>query len=213
MDFITVQNQLEDLPPTFLRPDVTFAQLMDAFAAAFSRYTVGADGVTAQLDINAARYGWLDVQGLLLGYPRRNNEADVTYLNRITYSIRAAGGPPLAIVFWILNVWGILVTVTENFPAVGYQITFPPLVTQAQIDQILLDIAHVRPAGVPFTSFISNVGTYLDTVNYLGAPRITGAYLGGGRSSVPNDLGAATNNSPPLLPSILMTDPTLNPTP
>ncbi len=211
MDFPAVQETLNDLPPTFLRPDTTWTQLTDAITAALSRYTIGADGVDAQLNIHNARFGWLDVWGLLLGFPRRMNESDAVYLNRILYSLLIGGGPPIAIVQWIQNIWGITVTLAENFPAVGYQITFLPIVTQSQIDAILLDLARVRPAGVPFTTFITNVGTFLDTVNYLDAPKVAGAYLGGGgRTQLALNLIASTNNSPPLLPQILLTDPSLN---
>lgn len=211
MNFTAVQYQLNDLPPTFKRPDVPYTQWVDSLTTGLTRMTTGQDGTVAQLLFTAAKYGWLDLWGNLFGLPRRQNEADSSYMARIAYSLVAGGGPPKAIAAWILATWGITVSVTERLPLVGYTITFPPIVTPAQVAAILTDIAHVRPAGIPFNVTIQSVGTYLNTINFLDAPDVTGAYLGATTSVASGSIYPATNNSPPLLPTLLLTDPLLNP--
>ena len=110
---------------------------------------------------------------------------------------------------------GQLLAVSLGGPAydsVGYTLTFPANLSLGLIQQIINSLARVRPAGVPFQVAQIGAGTFLDTVNYAGgAPRVTGAYLSSGSEPVPVAIGAGTNNSPPLLPDLYLTDPTLNP--
>lgn len=214
MNFQQVQNQLTDLPRTFLRLGTPFTQWMDSITAGLTRYTSAADALIQQIVTFAnAKFGWLDTWGLLFGIPRFANEADQNYSPRIPYIVQAGGGPPNAIAYWILNVWKVQVTVTENFPSVGYSITFPSGLTLAQIIQILISIARVRPAGVPITAVLQeSSGLYLDTINFLDyAPSVTGAYLTQASSTPVSGLGSTTNNTQPLLPTLFLTDTTLNP--
>lgn len=213
MDFGQAQKQLLDLPATFRRQGNPFAQLIDAMSAAMARLTVPADGTVAQGNFSQAAYGWVDVWGLLFNIARGANTPDQTYKNQIQYAVNARGGPPLAITAWINTIFGIQVQLIEKNPNLGYTLIFPATLTTFQIRQILASIAYVRPAGVPFDVETSNIGTYLTTVNFISAPKITGAYLSGGITELPLGLGATTNNSPPSLPDLYLTDPALNPTP
>lgn len=213
MDFVTDQAQLNDLPATFKRPDQTYLQLIDAFTALLYRFTQGSDSTAVQiLNFSNAQFGWLDVWGLLLGIPRMANEADSNYLGRIAFEVTAGAGPALQIVKWISIVYHVEAIVTENFPAIGYTITFPATVTEAQAQQIVAGLSYVRPAGVPITGvFIASIGTFLETINFFNAAAVVGAYLAGGLRAVTLAMGASTNNAVPILPTLFLTDPTLNP--
>lgn len=211
MDFVQVESVLNDLPPPFKRDDATYSNVIDAITVSLARYTTAGDAITRQLNFTTAQYGWLDLWGLLFGQPRRVNESDVTYIRRVGYTLTAGAGPPVAIANWVFAAWGLTVLIEEDFPNVGWNITFPATVTPEQAQIILNSLVQIRPAGVPFHAFLSNIGTYLDTINYLNAARVTGAYLGGLPTPLALDVADATNNSIPLFPDLLLTDPTLNP--
>lgn len=211
MDFAAVQKQLNDLPGTFKRPDTTYLQLVDSITALLFRFTQGADGTDTQLQFQNSQYGWLDVWGLLMNVIRMLGEADANYMARIAFQVLAGGGPPLQIQKWISVVYRVSATVTENFPSVGYTITFDSAVAAAQAQAIVAGLSYVRPAGVPITAvFVVGVGTVLETVNFLAAPSVVGAYLGGSLILVPISMGATTNNATPIIPTLYLTDPTLN---
>lgn len=211
MNFAQVQQILTDLPRTFLRQGPPFTQLIDSLTAGNALWTQAADGILAQTNFGLAQGGWLDFWGLLFGVPRESFEADASYRNRIVFTVTSGNGTVLGIQLWVLIVWKVVAIVTERSP-VGYNIVFPATVTPAQIVQIVASIARVRPAGVPFGIFQQGTGTFLQTINFLNAPRVTGAFLSGG-SGAPQSLliPAATNNAQPLIPDLYLIDPTLNP--
>lgn len=212
MNFAAVQQVLNDLPNTFKRPGAPYTQVVDALTALLTLYTLGVDGIIAQLQFSNAQYGWVDTYGALFGITRRPNEADTVYKARFIYTLTTWRTNPVVMEQWLLNVEKIVATITENFPAVGYQIALPATLTTTQILQIIKNLAWVRPAGVPFSVGVQSGGTFLDTVNYIGhAPRVTGAYLGGGLINQPLGLGPNTNSTQSILPDLLMVDPTLNP--
>lgn len=211
MEFDEVASTLNDVPFTFKRKNQTFLQFMDALTSALARMTQAADGATSQLVFAEAAAGWLDLWGLLLGTPRLLNEADSHYYNRLIVTFRGGAGPVQVMYDWLFAAWGINVVITENLPEVGYQLLFPASVSPVQITQICIGLKQVRPAGIPFSTAIANVGTYLDTINYFNASRVTGQYLGGGSTPIYVTLPVTTNNSPPLVPQLFLTDPTLNP--
>jgi uncharacterized membrane protein len=212
MDFPAVQEQLNDLPPTFTRPNAPYLQLNDAIALALTVYCNAADGTATQLTFGNAQYGWLDVWGLLFGLPRNLNEGDAVYASRIAFQVLAGAGPPGQIENWIQVVYGITATVTENFPAVGYTISFAGAVTTAQATQILAGLAYVRPAGVPITGlFAIGSGLIMNTINFFDAAEVIGGYLTDANEAIVVPLASSTNNAVPLLPTLFLTDPTLNP--
>jgi hypothetical protein len=210
MNFATVQQQLNDLPVTFRRIGVPYTQFIDSLAAAMTRLTMAVDGLLTQGNFSTAVYGWLDAWGLLFNIARRICLADSLYRTEISYATTVHGGPPLAIGFWLYVIYGVQVEIVENFPGVGYMIYFPATVSVASAQAMLHSLSIVRPAGVPFNAQLRTIGTYLRTVDFLGAPKATGAYLGGGQSAIPLGISASTNSSVSNLPDLFLTDPTLN---
>ena len=210
MDFNAVLAQLNDLPSTFKRQAAWYLQLIDSIASPLSNYTTGVDGLMTMLTFSGAQYGWLDVWGLLADVRRNPNESDVLYSMRIQETLLAWVATVPAIQTW-LNLFAAGGTVTENLPAVGYALSFPPTMTLAQIAAWLLTFNRIRPAGVPFGIAQTGIGLYLGTVNFLGEGNMPGSYLGGGTTGLPLGISATTNNSQPLLPGLYFTDPLLNP--
>jgi hypothetical protein len=213
MNFQTVQSQLENLPNTYLRPGTPFTQWMDSITAGLTRDTGALDQISIQIsDFINSRFGWVDIWGLLFNVPRFPNEPDQYYIARIAYEVMAGGGPPVAICAWVLAVWRINIQIIENLPAVGYKVIFPATLTTLQIEQILNSLVRIRPAGVPITIAAQSVdGLYLQTINFCGAADVTGAYLADQASTATVTLNESTNNTPPSLPDLFLTDPTLNP--
>lgn len=221
MDFSTVQKQLTDLPLTFQRPGTPFTQWIDALTAGLTRDTAALDQLLSQVQsVDNAVYGWADIWGLLAGIPRFSNEEDRTYITRIIYILNAGGGTPVGMAAWIGAVWKVSAQITETFGQVGYNIVFNTTITLEQAVAIVASMVRIRPAGVPILSISvasrTTLGMFLDTINFLDlAPSVTGAYLSGtggagGGVAVPG-LYPATNSAVPLLPDLLLTDPTLNP--
>lgn len=217
MNFSQAQQNLNDLPSTFKRLNAPYTQWVDSLTSAIVRGTSAIDALNNQVtQISNAQFGWLDIWGLLFGIPRLTGEPDSHYLARIQYEVTAGAGTPCAIVNWIYAVWGISVTLTESFPAVGYSLKFPATLTLAQINIIVNSLVKIRPAGIPFTvqsaAISSPDGPYLTTINFLNAPRTTGAFVGGEGEISPSStltLNPSTNNSQPLLPDIFLNDPAL----
>jgi hypothetical protein len=212
MDVSTVITQLNDLPPTFTRPGVIYAQLIQSTATGLSIYTDATEEVEKESYTFAdANYGWLDVWGLLFGITRNANEADYTYRNRIQKTLEAWVGTLPAIVDWGNFILDTTITVTENTPYFGYVISLPGSATIAQTNAFVSSLSRIRPAGVPFQIAQKSAGGFLETINYFGAPRVTGAYLNEASTYVPLAIGPVTINAVPLLPSLYLTDPLLNP--
>lgn len=212
MDFPQVQAQLNDLPQTFKRYDAPYTQWVDALTSALQIYTQAVDSLLAQLNFRNAAYSWNDAWGAITNVQRRSNESDVVYKARIQNTILAKHASPVAMLAWLSTIEMVTnALLTEAFPTVGYTITLPASLTTATITQILQNLNVVRPAGVPFNVLIQSGGTYLDTVNYMDAPRTTGAYFAGASAPYPLGLGAGQNNAVSLLPDLLFVDPTINP--
>lgn len=213
MDFQRVEAQLLDLPATFRRQGAPYSQFIDALTAMLTRMTVAADGSVAQGNFLNSSGGWADCWGQIAGIIRGSNVPDSIYLGQIAYAMLARGGPPLAITAWIYFIFGIQVELIENQPGLGYTIVFPATLTLPQIAQIVASIKYVRPAGVPFIISQGIIGTYLETVDFLNSPKITGAYLAQGSIGAGLGIGPTTNNSPVSVNTYFLTDPTLNPIP
>lgn len=238
MNFDQVQAQLTDLPATFRRQGNPFGQFIDALTAQLERMAMASDGQVAQGTFAQSMAGWVDTWGMLMNVLRGQNQPDGAYKNQIGYTVNARGGPPLAISQWIYFIFGIQVQIVENIidqnittlsgvpiitetgqeivtlqsiGGLGYTIIFPANVTPAQIAQIIASISYVRPAGVPFNVQVASDGTYVQTINFVNAPKVTGAYLASGVAAATPSLSAGTNNSPPSIPTLFLTDPTLNP--
>lgn len=168
MELSAQLRQITDLPSTYRRNDAVYAQLMAAFSAALTLGTFSNRELLSQTDYQQTGNGWIDVWGDLPGLSRRFQESDGTYHARIPNMILAPRDSAVAIELWLQSIEGVIGSVVENLPNWGYTVNLPATLTISQIQQIVNDLAYVRPAGMPFTVKITTGGTYLNTVNYFG---------------------------------------------
>lgn len=211
MDFPACRATLLDLPPTFLRPTAWFTQFMDALAFEDAVGTTGSDDIMAQVQsFTQAQDGWIDVWGLLFGVPRNQGEGNGTYSTRVSETILAWVGTLPACQVWC-NLFASGATVTENQPSLGYVINFPTAMTASQIVAFLISFNRIRPDGVPFSLTQGGGSLYLGTEEYLGLAPIMGSYLTGGSLTGTLETVATTLSAQPILPSLLLVDPIINP--
>lgn len=211
MQFPDVKARLDDLPPTFTRPGSGFQALDLSQTAALFRYTNASDGVLNQLDFQQAVGPWLDAWGKLFVIPRNINESDDAYQNRIVMTLLAGRCTPNAILIY-LQTLGIAATLQEDFVHAAFHIQFTTPLTTVDFAALAQNLGNVRPAGVPFLPFeVLQGGLYVGTINFLNAPKVTGAYLDSPLKSFTPTIATSTNNSVPLLPTLFLSDPTLNP--
>jgi hypothetical protein len=211
MQFPDVLATLLDLPSSFTRQTPWFTQLMDALGFEIALETKGNDGIAAQVQSFAnAQDGWIDIWGLLFGIPRNVNEGNGPYSARIQETILAWVGTPAAVQKW-LNLFAASGTNTENSSSDGYAINLPSTLSNAQIAFFLTGFNRIRPDGVPFTLTQGPGALFLGTVDYLGIGNVIGTYITTGETTLDLTFAGVTNNSSPLLPTLMLTDPILNP--
>lgn len=213
MDFPAIIGILNDLPSTFRREGPPYAQFIDSVATAFSRYTLSADAVQAQVRSFSAPPldGWLDVWGLLFGIPRHTDESNANYAARILETVLAWVGTLPAIQVWVA-LFAVGGSATDNGPSgLGFSLEMPASMTLAQINTFLLSLGRIRPAGMPFKVSQAGIGLFLGTVDFLGDGMIVGNYLTTGDQPVALMIPATTLSSQPLIPALLLQDPTINP--
>jgi hypothetical protein len=211
MQFADVKARLDDLPRSYTRLGPNYQTFDTAQTAALFRYTNASDGVMNQLNFTQAVGPWLDAWGKLFGIARNTNEADDTYQNRITYTLLAGRCTPNAILIY-LQTLGITATIEEDFVNCSFALQFTAPLTTAAFTSLAQNMASVRPAGVPFLPFqVLQGGLYVGTVDFLNAPKVTGAYLDQPLNSFTPSISESTDNSVPLLPTLWLSDPTLNP--
>jgi hypothetical protein len=211
MDFPAVRATLLDLPSTFTRQQAWFTQLMDSLAYEVAIETTGSDDIAAQaIAFTNAIDGWIDIWGLLFGIPRNPGEGNAPYSSRIQATILALVGTAPAIQIW-LNLFAPGGTVATNPGGLGYSITFPAAMTTAQIVAFLVSLNRIRPDGVPFMATQGGGALYLGTIDYLGKGNVLGDYISGGASPAAQELAAVTLSAAPLIPSLYLSDPILNP--
>ena len=211
MDLPAVLAQINDLPATFRPAGNPYAQLIASKAAALAVFTEGADATMSQVQVfSGAVDGWIDVWGLLFGVPRNVGEGNVPYAVRIAETVLAWVGTGPSIQAW-LNLFAPGGTTFENTPGPGYTIALPASMSPAQVANFLASFNRIRPDGVPFVVLQSGLGMYLNAEAFAGKGTDIGSYLPHGTQVVPLDLNATTCSSQPLIPTVLMTDPLLNP--
>ncbi len=212
MDWSQVQSRLYDLPPTYLRTGNIFSWLQNSYAAGLTFYTQSIDGIAFQYDFAQAQGNWLNTWGALFNMPRQTTETDTTYRNRMQFTLKLGRTTPVAIQLYAQDALGYENTVTENFSTVSWKLTLTSSITQASDLSLANGLNVVRPAGVPFLPiYIPSGGLYLGSINYLGAPSVTGAYLVESTTAVIPAISASTNPAQSPLPTTYLTDPTLNP--
>jgi hypothetical protein len=211
MDWQAVKTRLDDLPRTFKRLGATYQAFDSSQTTALYRYTSAVDGIMSQLIFKQAVGPWLDVWGRLFDILRNVNESDNAYLNRITSTLLAGRCTPNAILVY-LQMLGITATIEEDFVNCAFHLQFTVPLTTAGFQALAQNLAAVRPAGVPFLPFqVLQGGLYVGTIDFLNAPKVTGAYLDAPLKSFTPTIAPSTDNSVPLLPTLWLTDPTLNP--
>jgi hypothetical protein len=208
MNFSDVLNQIEDLPDTFKRPGPIFNAIVTSLAAILSRQTSALDQLVVNLNLQNARWGWLDTFGKFYGINRNGQESDVLYRARILGTLTAPHVTPIAIASFVNLALGLVVTVTENFLNTTYQLNFlspPSLVT---IQQVANAINYVRPAGVPFLPlFMITGGLSLHTCGYFRTQQVTGSYFTAGKTSLNINIAQSTNSPQTKLPTNYLSDP------
>ena len=179
-----------------------------SLTAAIARNTIPIDQLPPNLNLQTAKWGWLNAIGKLYGIQRNQYETDPQYRTRLFGTLTATHGTPDSIVNFIKLALNINSSITENFDLASYQINFtsPPSIQTLQ--QVAIAINWVRPAGIPFLPFFQiKGGLYLNTLNYLGVRQVTGSYLSRPSVSININLAPNTDNPKPLLPTTYLTDP------
>jgi hypothetical protein len=207
-----VLAQLLDLPPTFRRPGDIFQQIYNSLAAGEASYGLASDGSASALALPDSLGPWLALWGQVFGLPRLAQEGDIAYAVRLQNTLTSPVATPEAVQGWSrFFLDSNTVVVTEALPGtVGYVIEIPAGIGTQTLTNWILSLARIRPAGVPFQVAIQTNPLMLGTYSYIGAGGFAGAYLGYGTSAISLSIPAETGNAVPLVPEILLLDPTLN---
>jgi len=212
MDWSAVSATLAALPRTFQRSGPNFAAYQNSVIAALSEFTSGVDSLVAQsVGASGASGKWLDVWGEALGLPRQPGESRSTYLGRINAMCALPRGTVPAIETYMQLVANLSVTVTENFPSVGWTMTLSSASALQNAVALETGLGAVRPAGVPYSLVVQQGGSFLSTSNFFGRSRAKGSYLTSQSHGLSPSVAPNTNNVVVELPMTFLTDPTLNP--
>ena len=211
MDNRSVVDILRGVPYTFVSDQPNFLNFFQTLAQTLSQFTTGNDALTTQLLFKTALGKSLDSFGGILGNPRASGESDTLYVGRLISDYNGPFGTPSAIQSFIQTLYSASVSVVATGTGGGYSIGFQSPLPDTTYQAIAEALNWIRPAGVPFFPFsVVGGGLYLTTVNYMGSPRITGAYL-----SSPSNLTFAfsllpnTNNIISNYPVTIFEDPVL----
>ena len=211
MDNRSVIDILRGVPYTFVSDQPNFLNFFQTLAQTLSQFTTGNDSLTTQLLFKTALGKSLDSFGGILGNPRASGESDTLYVGRLISDYNGPFGTPSAIQSFIQTLYSASVSVVATGTGGGYSIGFQSPLPDTTYQAIAEALNWIRPAGVPFFPFsVVGGGLYLTTVNYMGSPRITGAYL-----SSPSNLTFAfsllpnTNNIISNYPVTIFEDPVL----
>ncbi|MDE3023554.1 MAG: hypothetical protein KGI54_17175 [Pseudomonadota bacterium] len=210
MDWASVNSVLYTLPAGYLRSGDTFTWWQNSLTNGLTGYTYVTDGLNEQYDFATAQNTWLDVWTQLTGNVRFSNESDTQVRQRITILLQQGRSAAPAIENYVFNGLGYQNFVVENFSYPYWQLNLVQSNTNSIYKQIIGSISQVRPAGVPFEITVPFGGLYLDSINYLDAPSVTGAFLTTPTSIVPFGPSGITNQSQPTLPTTYLSDPVLN---
>ena len=209
MDSQQVANIIADLPSPFKRPGSVYIAIQLALALPLAAYTTGSDNIASSLVIGNAKWRILDLLGTIWGIKRLGNEDDIAYKTRFLAIYSAQYGTANGIVQFLHDAFNLTATVSNaNLGSyAGYNIAFDSPVISTAPTTIAGQLKWVRPAGVPFNMNTIATGLFLNTINYLGAASVTGAYLANSLIALPFSLAPNTNNAYNLLPQSFFTDP------
>lgn len=213
MNWNQLTYQLNDLPKTYKRTGAVFTYLTNSIAAGLYKYNKSSSEVINMATFTNASGRWLNVWGALLGgIYRLKGMNDLQYSVYITNTLLAQKGPPIAIENYVQQVYNIKNQVFEYFPAAGWSLELFGAFPSNKLNDLVLSLDVVRPAGVPLLPLIVlDGGLFMNTVNYLGRGRVTGSYIGNPSVTFSFNLYPSTNNVVSQLPTLYLTDPTLNP--
>lgn len=218
MDFAAVQYYLNDLPATFKRPGTTFQWWYNSLGYGVSTGTNAMDGVLSQAMFTNAKWEWLNLWGSIFGIPRPTGQTDAQYRVTIQFNLTVRGGTPVSIQNTVKQVYGLDSQVKENFGsssapnAIGWNLYLSSALPGGNYNALAAALGRVRPAGVPFSPFYSATGgLYASTVNFLGKTRVPGSWLNTAYLTQTFTIPTGTPNSVSQVPTVYLTDPTLNP--
>jgi hypothetical protein len=213
MNWSDVAAVLNSLPSGYLRTGSAFAAWQNSLTAASVRFTGGVDAITAQTSFGAAVGHWLDVWGRMLGVLRNAGESDSDYRNRISLTLLSWRGTVVGIESYLELAMGLSAVVSESFPAVGWALNIQVgyALSAAQKSILGVNLAFVRPAGVPYTLNEVSGGLFLTTGNFLSGTRFPGSWLVSQNRLTGVAIPSTTNSPVSTLPTTWLTDRTLNP--
>lgn len=214
MQWSDILARLNDLPGTFLRNGPTgepFSYWQNALAAGLYKDANASDGAVNQATFANAVGHWIDVWGQIFDIPRSSGETDAHYIARIEFLLTVEGGSPASISAFFTQAENINTVLSENFSACSWSVSLSSGLATNELNQVANDLRYVRPAGVPFNMLVLSGGLYVGTLNYSGAARVTGSYLNSPVKQFLPNISPNTNNAQPTLPTVYLTDPTINP--
>lgn len=203
---------LMTIPDTFRRVGPNYDSWHASKMTAIARFVSGDDSIIAQLSsVSSANLRWLDTFGLLFGVKRRSGERDSTYASRVQKTCVANHCSPLNIVAFLSLTLAIDSGVEENLPEVGWSLNLAnagDLTDESSISDTLI---RVRPAGVPFSYAYPTGGLYMTSNVFRDKPFGYGSFLSSGTKTREPTTGGSTNAATSPLPTVFLTDTTINP--
>jgi hypothetical protein len=213
VDYTQNKAQISILPPAYKNPSPSYEFFMNSVAMGLTLYTEAIDALVNNASFTTSKYNWLNTWGNLFVVPRGTYENSSQYSLKIQNLISTGNGTPIRIQDYIYNIYGVYVTISENFisgtPNYGYTLKFNGSIYNMK--QLALDLNRVRPAGVPIYFDIISGGNYINTINFIGAWRTTGSYLSFPITAFNPNLPESTNNAQNTLPTNYLTATAINP--
>lgn len=213
MRYSNVLYQINDLPRTYKRSGSVYVSWSQSLTAGLVNYTDADRSVIEMSNFANATGPWLKFWGMLFGnIPKLQNQTDAQYKVYITNTLLTNKNTPLAIQNYVDMVYNVQSVVEEFFPKVGWALALNTPINAQELADLSISLNFVRPAGVPvMPSMILTGGLFLGTINYVNRERVTGSYLGNPTRTLTFTMNGSTDNSLSQLPTLYLTDPTLNP--
>lgn len=200
------EHIFSSLPPLFQAEN----SILQGEAISFQPFVDGVLGLSNQININTANYGWLSLWGSLFGVPRNSNESDSFYRKRILSTLQTSVGTLFSIATLGQTIFGQTITVTDQAGVLGYKIILPANASPAQISAFQGSLAKVRPVGVPFSLYQVIGEKNIDTTFFVSGLENDAYYLNTSTVSLPLNISDYNINSTASFPVDLLTDPLLS---
>ena len=200
------EHVFSSLPPLFQAEN----SILQGEVISFQPFVDGVLGLSNQININTANYGWLSLWGGLFGIPRNPNESDSFYRQRILSTLQTSVGTLFSIATLGQTIFGQTITVTDQPGVLGYKIILPANATPTQISLFQDNLAKVRPVGVPFSLYQLIGKKNIDTTFFVSGLENDAYYLNTSTVSLPLSISDYYINSTASFPVNLLTDPLLS---